>query len=145
MPEWIAVDAGWAIDRAELSETFMRASGPGGQHVNTTSTAVELRFDAAGSPNVPDFVKGRLPAVAGRQLTRDGVLVITADTHRSQQRNRDDALDKLIAMLRRAAVRPKSRRPTRPTLASKVRRLDGKSRRSTVKSGRRKDHDGPHD
>ena len=145
MPEWIAITPHMSIDRDELSETFMRSSGPGGQHVNTTSTAVELRFDAVASPNLPDFVKVRLTAIAGRQLTRDGVLVITAETHRSQQRNRDEALTKLVALLQRAAVRPRLRRPTRPTLGSKVRRLEGKSKRSTIKTGRRKDRDDLHD
>ena len=138
MPPSIPVTPTLAIDRDEIVEVFVRASGPGGQHVNTTSTAVELRFDVAASTTVPDPVKIRLSALAGRRLSRSGVLVITADTHRSQQRNRDEALEKLLALLRQAAMRPRIRHPTRPTLGSKTRRLTGKSIRSAVKTGRRK-------
>lgn len=138
MPPRIGVTPTLSIDRDEIVEVFVRASGPGGQHVNTTSTAVELRFDVAASPSLPDPLKDRLASLAGRRLSKEGVLVITADTHRSQQRNRDEALDKLLTLLRQAAVRPRIRRATKPTLASKTRRLAGKSIRSAVKAGRRK-------
>ena len=125
-----------AIDEAELSETFMRASGPGGQNVNKLATAVQLRFDVRHSPSLPDEVRARLERLAGRKLTRDGVLVITAQRHRTQERNRDDALERLIALIRTAAVRPTPRRPTRPTLGSKLRRLESKKRRSGIKAQR---------
>lgn len=115
----------------------MRASGPGGQHVNTTSTAVELRFDVLNSTTLPDPIKARLAKVAGRRLSRDGILVITALGHRSQQRNRADALAKLVGLLQQAAHRPPIRRATRPTLGSKERRLAAKSHRSSIKAGRR--------
>ena len=139
MPGLIPVTADLSIGRDEIIEVFVRASGPGGQHVNTTSTAVELRFDVRASPTLSDPIKERLAKLAGRRLSRDGVLVITAEEHRSQQRNRAEALEKLIALLRSAARPPRIRRATRPTLASKQRRLEGKSRRSIIKSGRRID------
>lgn len=141
----IAVTANLAISRDEIVEHFVRASGPGGQHVNTTSTAVELRFDVARSTSLPDGVKARLVPLAGRRLSGDGVLVITADTHRSQLRNRTEALDKLLALLRQAAVRPRIRRPSQPTLASKKRRLASKTLRGAVKVGRRKEVGHDHD
>jgi ribosome-associated protein len=123
-----------AIDDGEVSESFIRASGPGGQNVNKLATAVQLRFDVRRSPSLPNEVRARLERIAGRRLTRDGVLVITAQRHRTQERNRDDALTRLIEMIRAAAVRPTPRRPTRPTLGSKVRRLEGKKRRGGVKA-----------
>ena len=122
-----------AIDEAELEESFVRASGPGGQNVNKLSTAVQLRFDVRRSRSLPDAVAVRLMRLAGRRLTDEGVLVITAQQFRTQERNRADARERLAAMVAEAAVPPKPRRATRPTLASKVRRLDAKAKRGAVK------------
>ena len=126
-----------AIDEREVEESFVRASGPGGQNVNKLSTAVQLRFDVRHSPSLPSDVAARLEQLAGTRLTRDGVLVITAQRHRTQLRNRQDALDRLIDLIRRAATPPVPRRPTRPTAASRERRIEGKKRRAKVKSLRR--------
>ena len=123
-----------AIDEREIAESFIRASGPGGQNVNKLATAVQLRFDVRHSPSLPDPVRARLARLAGKRLTKDGVLVITAQRHRTQERNRDDALDRLVELIRRAAIAPTPRRPTRPTAAGRARRLEGKKRRSTIKS-----------
>jgi ribosome-associated protein len=123
-----------ALDEREIEESFVRASGPGGQNVNKVASAVQLRFDVRRSPSLPNDVAIRLIKLAGRRMTQDGVLVIAAQRFRSQEQNRQDALDRLIALIRQAAVRPTPRRKTKPTLASKQRRLEGKSRRAQVKS-----------
>ena len=122
-----------ALDESELVESFIRASGPGGQNVNKLSTAVQLRFDVRRSPSLTDEVRARLERLAGRRLTREGVLVITAQSHRTQERNRADALERLLDLIREAAVRPIKRRPTKPTRASRERRIESKKRRSGVK------------
>jgi ribosome-associated protein len=125
------------VDEREIDESFVRASGPGGQNVNKLSTAVQLRFDVRQSPSLPDDVRARLERLAGSRLTNDGVLVIIAQRHRTQARNRDDALDRLIAMIRQAAVAPRKRRPTRPTKASRERRIESKKRNARTKRLRR--------
>jgi ribosome-associated protein len=129
----IRVTPGISLDESELQESFVRASGPGGQNVNKVATAVQLRFDARRSPSLPDPVRARLERLAGSRLTLDGVIVITAQAHRSQDRNRREALDRLLDLIRRAAVAPVPRRPTKPTLGSKLRRLEAKDVRSRVK------------
>ncbi len=125
------------LDEKEIDEQFVRASGPGGQNVNKVATAVQLRFDVARSPSLPERVRERLKRLAGRRLTGDGVLVIDARRFRTRERNRRDALDRLVALVRKAAVAPTPRKATRPTLASKRRRLESKQRRGALKRSRR--------
>ena len=135
----IQVTPSIAIDERELVERFVRAAGPGGQNVNKVSTAVELRFDVRGSASLPDEVKARLERLAGRRLTQDGVLVLSAQRFRTQDRNRQDAVERLADLIRRAAEPPPPpRKKTRPTYASRLKRLEGKARRGAVKSRRGK-------
>ncbi len=131
------ITADIAIADEELSLRFVRSSGPGGQNVNKVATAVQLRFDAAGSPSLPAGVRARLMKLAGRRLTEDGILVIDARRYRTQARNREDALERLKGLIRRAAEKPKPRKKTRPTLASRQRRLDDKRHRGKTKRLRR--------
>jgi len=132
----IRVNAQIELDEREIQEAFVRASGPGGQNVNKVSTAVQLRFDVAHSPSLPDPVRERLMNLAGRRLTQDGVLIIEAERFRSQRRNRDDALERLIELVREACEEDKPRHATRPTLASRKRRLESKQRRGETKKQR---------
>jgi ribosome-associated protein len=125
-----------ALDESELDESFIRASGPGGQNVNKVASAVQLRFDIRHSPSLPADVRQRLERLAGKRVSQDGVLVITAQRFRSQERNRQDALDRLIGLIRRAASPPPPRRPTRPTAASRKQRLADKARRARLKRQR---------
>jgi ribosome-associated protein len=138
----IQITSSIAVHESELQEEFVRASGPGGQNVNKVATAVQLRFDAARSPSLPEEVRERLISLAGRRVTEEGVLVITSRRFRTQERNRQDALEKFVEWVRRAAVKPRPRRATRPTQASKARRLEEKRRRGQTKRVRRV---APHD
>ena len=129
----IRVTSHISVDEREIEESFVRASGPGGQNVNKLATAVQLRFDVRSSPSLPADVRERLERLAGARLTRDGVLVITAQSHRTQGRNRQDALDRLVDLIRRAAIAPRLRRPTKPTKASRERRVEAKKHRAGLK------------
>jgi len=125
------------IPDSEITLAFVRADGPGGQHVNKTATAVQLRFDVRQSPSLPEGVRQRLQRLAGQRLTRDGVLVIDARSHRSQKQNRQDALDRLKDLLQAAAQPPRTRRPSKPSAASRRRRLENKRQRARLKQSRR--------
>ena len=127
-----------SIDDDEIELRHARASGPGGQNVNKTSRAIELTFDVRGSPSLPEDVRGRLERLSGSRLTLDGVLVLFAQEHRSQELNRQAAIERLVALIRRATERPKPRKATKPTYASKLRRLQGKASRAGVKATRAK-------
>ena len=131
-PIWVT--GALTLDPAEIEESFVRATGPGGQHVNTTSTAVQLRFDVRRSPSLTDDVRHRLERLAGRRLTRDGVLVLMAQGQRSQKRNREEALDRLVALVREAARPPVPRKKTRVSKAAKRRRVDDKKHHGAIKS-----------
>ena len=122
-----------SISEAELKLDFIRSSGPGGQNVNKVSTAVQLRFDAVGSPSLPGDVRRRLVRIAGKRVSKEGVLLIDARRFRTQERNRQDAVERLVQWIRRAAEKPKKRIETRPTLGSRERRLEGKRQRSETK------------
>lgn len=136
MADPIVITRSLSIDPSEIEESFVRSSGPGGQNVNKVASAVQLRFDLFNSPSLPEAVKRRVAALAGSRLTKDGVLVITSNSHRDQPLNRTEALARLVGLLREGAFPPKPRIATRPTLASKQRRLDAKSQRSAIKRGR---------
>lgn len=127
-----------SIDESEIEEKFIRASGPGGQNVNKVSTAIQLRFDVDHSPSLPDAVRARLRKLAGNRLSADGVLTIEASRFRTQEQNREDARQRLTALIQKATEVPKPRRKTKPTLASKMKRVEGKRRRGEIKSLRRR-------
>lgn len=132
----IQVTRSIAIDEREVEESFTRSSGPGGQHVNTTDSAVLLRFDVWGSPNLPDLVKAQMSVLAGSRLSKDGVLTLRGESNRSQEMNRREVRERLIALIQEATIVPKKRRPTKPSKSAKARRVDEKKGRSSVKAGR---------
>ena len=137
MADRIEITPRLSIDPAEIEEQFIRAGGPGGQNVNKVSAAVQLRFDIRHSPSLTEDVRARAERLAGRRLTKDGVIVISANRYRTQEQNRDDALSRLVDLLRQATHRPTPRRPTKPSRAARQRRLDSKTRRGTIKRLRR--------
>lgn len=128
-----------SLDEGEIEERFVRASGPGGQNVNKVATAVQLRFRITGSPSLPEPVRQRLVRVAGRRVDKSGVLTIEARRYRDQSRNREDAIERLLKLIRKAVETPEPRRPTKPTTASRQRRLDEKRKRGELKKSRRSD------
>ena len=130
------------IDKSEIQEHFVRASGPGGQNVNKVAAAVQLRFDLANSRSIPEEVRTRLISLAGKRITAEGILIVDARRFRTQEQNREDATNRLVELIRNAAQRPKVRRKTRPTLASKIRRLESKSRDAERKRQRGPAHPG---
>jgi ribosome-associated protein len=132
----IAITDTLGLDEDEIGETFIRASGPGGQNVNKVASAVQLRFDVRGSPSLPQAVRERLERLGGQRVSQDGILIITARRFRSQERNRADAQERLVALIRRAAIPPLRRRPTRPSAGSRERRLEAKTRRARLKQQR---------
>jgi ribosome-associated protein len=134
----IRLAPGAALEESELIESFVRASGPGGQNVNKVATAVELRFDIRNAPSLDEDIKQRLEKLAGQRLTLDGVIILFAQSHRTQEMNRADARERLFELIRKAAKRPIIRRPTRPTLASKKRRVESKVKRGSIKGLRGK-------
>lgn len=125
-----------SIDSDELVESFTRSTGAGGQHVNTTDSAVQLRFDVAASPNLPEAVKARLADIAGRRMTAEGVLILRSEGSRSQALNRVEVRDRLFELIRAATIVPKKRKPTKPSKAAKARRVEAKKARSGIKAGR---------
>jgi ribosome-associated protein len=132
----IQVTRSIAIDEREIEESFTRSSGPGGQHVNTTDSAVMLRFDVWRSPSLPDMVKQRMSVLAGSRLSKDGVLTLRGEGSRSQELNRREVRERLVALIQEATIVPKKRRPTKPSKSAKARRVDEKKGRSSVKAGR---------
>ena len=131
------ITPGFSIDESEIEEKFIRASGPGGQNVNKVATAVQLRFDVEHSPSLPEAVRARVLKLAGKRISADGVLTIEASRFRTQEQNRQDARERLIRLLQRAAEAPKPRRPTKPSLLSQTQRLERKRRRGEIKRLRR--------
>jgi ribosome-associated protein len=133
----ISITPAISIDENEIQLRFVRASGPGGQNVNKVSTAVQLKFDVGNSPSLPGDVRTRLIRLAGRRITQDGILIIEARQFRTQERNREDAIERLVELIRRATEKPKLRKKTKPSRAAKERRIESKKQRGTVKKMRR--------